>query len=262
MIEPIFFVGGWPELHPQRMTGVQPIRTAEEMKQAFATHRRGALWIAADADALAMLASLVGGEGGDQRLLVLPPVRWERLVHLRALFRSVVAADEAALLPLEELLDVLASPHREDFLIGGSVSLEDRSIVLHRGSLEPLVVPMSWFRVGGTGCEPNFLDFEIIDGGQTVRLGEYEAAADAIFYELDREYRRRAKKRLREEDDSLGGAIQRLRLQRGLTRSGFGELSAKEIARIERGEVAKPRPKTLALIADRLGVTVEDLGSY
>ena len=85
--------------------------------------------------------------------------------------------------------------------------------------------------------------------------GDYEAAADAILYEFDEEYRTRAKKRLR--DKSLGGAIRRLRLQKGLRQSDFPGISAKEIARIEKGLVKEPHAATLSIIAERTGVSVD-----
>jgi transcriptional regulator with XRE-family HTH domain len=58
------------------------------------------------------------------------------------------------------------------------------------------------------------------------------------------------------------GALRRLRIQRGLRRGGFAGISAKEIARIERGEVAKPHADTLARLAQRLGVKAEEIDTY
>jgi hypothetical protein len=143
-----------------------------------------------------------------------------------------------------------------------SVDREAEVLVLLRGSLKPLVIPLSWFRRRSTAPEPNADDCEITDWGHTVRLGEYEAAADAILYEFDAEYRRRAKARQVERDDSFGGALRRLRLMRGLARSDFRKVSAKEIARIERGEVKEPHGQTLRTIAKRLGVEPDEIRSY
>jgi hypothetical protein len=74
----------------------------------------------------------------------------------------------------------------------------------------------------------------VVDGGQTVRLGEFEAAADAILYAFDAEARRRAKQRSIEKDASFGGALRRLRLQRGLRREDF-EGSARRRSRASSG---------------------------
>ncbi len=102
-------------------------------------------------------------------------------------------------------------------------------------------------------------DLAVTDFGQTIRLGRQEAATDAILYEFDGEYRRRAKRRQPEAARSLGGALRRLRLQKGLRQSDFPGLTAKEIARIERGEVKKPHQRTLAAIAKRIGVPAEEI---
>jgi hypothetical protein len=71
-----------------------------------------------------------------------------------------------------------------------------------------------------------------------------------------------SKQRSIEKDASFGGALRRLRLQRGLRREDFDGISAKEIARIERGEVAKPHADTLATLAARFGVKPEEIETF
>ena len=85
---------------------------------------------------------------------------------------------------------------------------------------------------------------------------------DAVLYEMDEDYRRRLNNERRAEDRSLGASLRRLRLQRGLSRDDFPGVSAKSIARIERGEVEKPHAGTLRKVADRLGVAVKEIESY
>jgi hypothetical protein len=87
-------------------------------------------------------------------------------------------------------------------LIGGVVDRDDKVLVLYRGNLERLVVSFKWFRVGRASPRPDFEGFEVTDSGQTVRLGEYEAAADAILYELDPEARRRIESAQVEKDET------------------------------------------------------------
>jgi hypothetical protein len=130
------------------------------------------------------------------------------------------------------------------------------------GNLEPLVAPVSWFRSAPGMPGPDLDDGEITDWGHTVRLGTYEASADAILYFFDRDYRKRAKSRRVEQDRSFGGALRRLRLQKGLARSDFPGISAKEIARIERGEVKRPHAATLRTLAECLGVPAKAIESY
>lgn len=47
-------------------------------------------------------------------------------------------------------------------------------------------VPKSWFSTRPNGPVPDPYNIKIIDCGQTLALGEYEAAADAILYEFGR----------------------------------------------------------------------------
>jgi hypothetical protein len=138
----------------------------------------------------------------------------------------------------------------------------DAAAILYRGNLEPLVVPVTWFRERPEGPTPDVSDLAVADFGQTVRLGDYEAATDAILYEFDGDFRLRAKARQLETDRSLGGAMRRLRLQKGLRQSDFPGLTAREIGRIERGEVKKPHQHTLAAIAKRMGVSADEISTY
>jgi len=166
------------------------------------------------------------------------------------------------MLPVEELVEVLKRPNRSDFCIGGSVDSGHRMAVLVRGSLDVLPVPLSVFKPSGNGTEPDFDDFEVIDHGQTLRFGKYEASFDAALYEMDEGYRRRLNKERRAEDRGFGASLRRLRLQRGLSRDDFPGVSSKSIARIERGEVERPHAGTLRKIADRLRVTAEEIETF
>ncbi|HEU4578271.1 MAG TPA: helix-turn-helix transcriptional regulator [Polyangiaceae bacterium] len=238
------------------------LRSTDEVQSAFDTHSRRALWIVPKSSGMKPLSTLRGGRRGDHRLLCLGHIEGVRREILHAHFRFVVApADGVKLLPIDEMAEVLAAPHREDLFIGGAVDTIDRALVLYRGSLEPLVVPLAWFARSG-GPRPDPEDFEVADFGQTIRLGEFEAAADAILYEFDPEARRRSKKRAIAEDQSFGGALRRLRKERGVRREDFEGVSAKEIARLERGEVDKPHADTLHKIAKTLGVSADELETY
>ena len=196
----------------------------------------------------------------DLRILVLDSVSNANLSLLHAHFRIVVSqASSLKLLPTEELADVLQADNREDIFIAGR--LTSSHLLLYRGNLEPLTVPRTWF-ARRPRAKPNFSRFSLTDYGQTIKLGEYEAAGDAILYEFDEDFRRRAKQRLVEEDRSLGGSIRRLRLQKGLRQSDFPGLSSKEIARIEKGLVSSPHEETLRIIASVTGVSPAALHTY
>jgi hypothetical protein len=240
--------------------------SAEELRQAFTRGgRQATVWIARKAAALAALADVADARRGDHRLVLLERVNAAREAFLRAIFRSVVSLSGATILPLEELGTALASPYRDRLFIGGIVDHDAGVVVLYRADLgrDPLVVPTAWFTPSGEGHEPDFGKFAIADYGSTVRLGhDYEASADAILYEYDARYRRAAKKELLKQDESFGASLRRLRLQRGLGRDDFAPLSAKQIARIERGETEKPRERTLEVIAERLGVRPEEIEEF
>jgi len=186
-------------------------------------------------------------------------------LRLRALYDAVFERAQArprAILPTEDIIAVFRAPNRRDLCIGGTVVPESGTLILVRGDLDTLLVPLSAFQPSATAVRPDFADFEVIDSGQSLRFGQYEASVDAVLYEHDSDYRRRLKAQRRSEDGGLAASIRRLRLQKGLRQEDFGEVTAKTVARIENGEVKRPQRATLAVIATRLGVEVGKLGEW
>lgn len=241
--------------------GAHLVRSSEEATR-LATSVKRARWIVTRTGGgwLSLVASMKRSE---QRLLLLEPADVVRRELLASRFAVVVApGDGVKLLAVEELVEALASKNAADLFIGGMVDREAKALVLYRGNLDRLVVPLSVLRSEGRRARVDLDDFEIIDGGQTVRLGAFEAAADAILYELDPDARRRMKERAVDQDATFGGALRRLRLQRGLSRADFPGIHEKTIARIERGEVERPHGGTLDAIAKRLGVAPEEIETY
>jgi len=86
------------------------------------------------------------------------------------------------ILPYDQLIEVLLAPKEQvgDLFIGGFVDTESQVLILMRSDLSQLFVPFSVFRVSDIS-EPNFRRFEIIDHGQTIRLGEYETGSNFIL---------------------------------------------------------------------------------
>ena len=178
-------------------------------------------------------------------------------------FKRFACGTGEGFLPPDELAAALGADNAADLLIGGSVDVASQTITLWRGNLEPLTVGFAAFETSGDGTEPDFERFSVADYGQTVRLGDYEAAADALLYEFDREYRRRIARQRRQSEQSFGASLRRLRKQRGLRREDFGpDLTAKTIARIEQGKVRRIRRRTLQTLAKRLRVKPEEIGTY
>jgi hypothetical protein len=260
MTDRVYLVGAGASVGPLSRVG-QVLRSREEVGRALGDVRKGK-WILKHARSVELFSRL-SSRDTFHRLLVLEPVSVSRRALLGAFFRSVLAPGEGViLLSPEELAEVMESDNPQDLFIGGTVDIEDGRLVLFRGNLETLIVPMAWFRASKSGPKPDPTRLRIDDSGQTVCLGDYEAAADAILYEFDVEARRRMKARERANENSLGASIRRLRLQRGLAQGDFGEMSAKTISRIESGKSERPHESTLASIAARLKVARDELGSY
>jgi len=195
-------------------------------------------------------------------VILLHPPSLSSLSALQQCFHKVAFSARGGFLDRDELFAVLRSPKRDELLIGGFVDEASRTMTLWRGNLDQVTVPFSDFRKSGTGTVPNFSKFAVTDGGQTVRLGVYEASTESILYEHDPDFRKRVKARLIDQDPTIGGAIKRLRKQRQLSRTDFSPLAEKTIARIERGEITQPKKQTLETITARLGVCLNDLSSY
>lgn len=189
----------------------------------------------------------------------------EPTLSLRAAFEVLfdrVIAPPATLLPLAELAEVLACEEASDLCIGGIVDQVAGVVALYRGDLSSVMAPLSSFASDGAGIEPDFSRFSVTDFGRTLCFGTYEAAFDAVLYERDASYRSRLKARRLAEDRSFGACLRRLRLQRGVAREDVPGVSAKTIARIERGEVARPRRRTLDALSRALGVAPDEIEQF
>jgi DNA-binding Xre family transcriptional regulator len=241
----------------------QALRSRDEVRAAL-KHRRTTVWIADRTSQLSGLAEETDAIlRTDHRLLLMEETIGVQRDVLHVIFRIVVAPGNGMqILPMDELREALAAPHRADLFVGGATDLVNELVVLYRGTLEPVVIPFSFFDRRGKAPHPDFTDFEITDYGQAVRFGSYEATTDVILYSFDPDYRRRAKARELRGDPSFGGALRRLRLLKGVAREDFPGISEKQIARIERGEIKKPHARTLALIGERLGVDPSEIESY
>lgn len=241
--------------------GARRMRSEADVRGAY-RETRHALWFAPRNAALDVLAKALRVGTPRHGLLAAEKVSAARRVLLDALFSVVVEPGQGTrILPPQELREVLASDERDDLFVAARHVPEDDALVVFRGSLRSLIVPLAMLSSRKGGPVPDATRLAVIDHGQTIRLGGYEVAADAILFELDPEARRRARKRAIHSDPSLGASIRRLRLQRGLTLSDFGALTARTVGRIERGEV-QPRPATLAKIAKRLRVPPSELATY
>ncbi len=240
------------------------VRSVTELDATFSVATRESVWISFSSDLTAALVKRAGpsalrlGSG-----LFIHTIDIRTIPVLTSLFRRIAFSVDGGFLPAEELAEVLQADDRANLVIGGFANHTTGTLTLWRGHLESLTVPFSSFQKAGDGTLPDFSAFSVIDGGQTVKLGSYEAAVDAILYEHDVGYRREIAKRRLEQDRTFGAALRRLRKQRGLRREDFApEIAAKTVARIEQGKVTRVHASTLNALAKHLGVSPPEITSY
>jgi DNA-binding Xre family transcriptional regulator len=245
-------------LHPQ------VVRSVTDLGNSFEHASKDSVWVsyASDlTDALVKRATSVPATLGLG--LFLHSLDMKSIPILSSLFRRIAFLVDGGFIPAKELAEVLDAENRADLFIGGFVNKEHESITFWRGNLASLTVPFSALEKSGDGTEPDFDAVSVIDCGQTVKLGSYEAAVDAILYEYDPEFRRAISKRRLQEDRSFGAALRRLRKQRGLRREDFEpDVTAKTVARIEQGKVTRIQKTTLKALAKHLAVAPEEIASF
>ncbi len=246
--------------------------TADRIQEVLPQASRNSLWISPGSrttdELVRNLAALCIVHRGRQshigRILMLEPPRLPTLPLLHGWFARVIGETPCfRMLPHDQLAHVLSAPKEQarDLFVGGIVDMPSGTLALVRGNLEGISVPLSMFRDSGA-ARPDFQRFAIDDHGHTVRFGGYEAAADAILYEVDADYRKRLNARRRAEEKGFGPSLRRLRIQRGLSRDSFPGITAKTIARLERGEVEKPQGRTLQVIAKALRVEPDQIDTF
>lgn len=76
------------------------------------------------------------------------------------------------------------SPTAKRYLIvAGYSDFLRQQLVLFRADGKSVIAPFDMFKPSGTS-NPNFYELEIIDYGNTIKLGEYEACAGAVMEHL------------------------------------------------------------------------------
>ncbi len=239
------------------------LSTKSDIRHALETARRNDLWIAKTKRSLEQLLDVAQGPLGTIGVLLAPasppPADLALLAGMFA--RSFFKDKHRVALDDEQLADVLGAENKADLFIAGFVDKQRKRLVLWRGDLSSLVCPLSIFKQAPSGPAPDENKFAITDHGQTLKFGQYEASAHSVLYEFDADYRRRAKKRQVKLAKGLGPSLRRLRNLKGLSQEHFSPISAKTVARIEKGE-CKPREKTIRALAKRLGVQPDEIESF
>lgn len=257
-----------PQLDISEESELRVCSSAEEIRRLLDRGgKQPATWIAGSVRLTGELVKLLVARPVSPKrscLLTLAPPPPTLVPALAGLFPAVIGTSAGyRWLRLEELVEVLSTPqHARELIVGGAVDFDTETVTLVRGDFKRFVVPFSFFGPAGDGVEPDFTALAFSDYGYAVVLGEYEAAADGVLYEIDPEYRRLLQQRRREEERTFGASLRRLRIQKRLKQDDFAPLSPKTIARIERNEVERPHGKTLRIIADRLGVRPGEIATY
>lgn len=201
------------------------------------------------------------GKKGDHRLLVLERLRPESRHALVTAFRTVLGYEDGIrLLEPAEVARVLAAHDWNERYIGGAVDRVIGGLVLYRADLTRDWLGLDRLEALGVGSPVDLGALAFEGRGLVVRLGNFTLATDRVLASMDSRYRRRTRKEILNLDGSFGARVRRLREGLKVPRTMFPGLSARTLARIERGESVRPRPGTLVIIARRLRVDIEELG--
>jgi hypothetical protein len=142
-------------------------------------------------------------------------------------------------------------------LIGAVPDTALAAVTVFRADLSALCLPKHWFDQSGDMAD--IREMKIEQDGAVVRIGSRHWESHQIISAFDANFRRTLRRMELTQNDSLGGLIRSARKQRRLGRDEFPGIDSKTIARIERNEINRPQRETLRLIAQTLGVPVEQL---
>lgn len=79
-----------------------------------------------------------------------------------------------------KIIHALLSKNRKNLIIAVSINKTTQAMKLWTGKLTSFTIPFDAFEATKTGILPDFDNISIIDHGQTLKLGNYEVATDAI----------------------------------------------------------------------------------
>lgn len=251
---------------PRKFSPLHPeiLSSPEAVRRSVAKATKDSLWVSYERGLTDVLSRTVLAPSRVLgKAILLHRLDPQALPALLGRFRRLSYSTNDGFLPPDELAEALSAGNATELFIGGAVDFGNQTLTLWRANLEPLTVPFSAFPPSGDGIQPDFEQFSVTDFGQTIRLGDYEAATDAVLYEFDPDYRRRIAKQRLQSEQSFGASVRRLRHQRGLRREDFEpDISAKEIARIEQGKIKKVHDATRASLARHLKVLPTEIESF
>ncbi len=236
------------------------IENPGEVPRLAARRRLNSVIVAANDTCLNAIAQAVVSSPRKAGVLVIPWLPRAEIfpILLRGFHRvlplSVNAFPEGA----QRLCDAMknAEPAR---LIGAVPDVSLAAVTIFRADLSSLCVAEAWFKQSGDNAITDIAALRLEDDGSMVRLGSRRWPAHQVIAAFDATFRRRLRQLEHTQNDTLGGLIRRTRKDRRLAREEFPGIDAKTIARIERNEIIRPQRETLRLIAQSLGLPVEQL---
>jgi hypothetical protein len=86
--------------------------------------------------------------------------------------------ETVCVLTLEEIQDISLADNQEYHVFCGMIDSYG-DVTLYRMECDPITVPHEWFEK--REVKPDFKDFQIIDNGRAVRLGECRVATGVII---------------------------------------------------------------------------------
>lgn len=119
----------------------------------------------------------------DNKVQHLKPFKISKVSDPMTAYEQLVQTEPEAIVSQEEYDEISKDAHPENYFTCGHQFMD--FIIFSRIGKEPLRVPNSLFEGGHK--KPDFNKFQIIDAGQTVKFGDYEADVSAIIHDIESE---------------------------------------------------------------------------
>jgi len=86
---------------------------------------------------------------------------------------------------MNDWFKVVNATNDKPLAICGVLDTESRDLLLMLKNSEVFIISLDSFEPSGDGTAPDFSDFSIIDCGQTLKFGPYEASVEAVLKEIN-----------------------------------------------------------------------------
>ena len=181
-------------------------------------------------------------------------IRCEILPALMARFERIVWFDSPD--HVSQAKRKAIERHDSSVILGSLFDGRTGTLSLMRCDLSCAIVPRDLaHRIWGGGDQRP----ELSDDGTMLSCHGRNMSASEILAAVDPVFRREYRRRIWAQQRDLGSRIRHLRKLRHARREDFPGVTAKTVARIERGEIKNPQKETLRLIALHLGVKSDQL---